>query len=113
MAIREVKGRKRPFVVYWDNPFTKRRESKACATRQEAEKLDALVKYQLKYEREAFRREAMEEDKGPESVSLESLLYLYLKDRKLSLPCLERTMFAVKGILDSVVKLCLPTKICI
>ena len=48
MAIREVKGRKRPFVVYWDNPFTKRRESKACATRQEAEKLDALVKYQLK-----------------------------------------------------------------
>ena len=62
MAIREVKGRKRPFVVYWDNPFTKRRESKACATRQEAEKLDALVKYQLKYEREAFRREAMEED---------------------------------------------------
>lgn len=99
MAIREVKGRKRPFVVYWDNPFTKRRESKACATRQEAEKLDALVKYQLKYEREAFRREAMKEDKGSESVSLESLLYLYLKDRKLSLPCLERTMFAVKGIL--------------
>ncbi len=50
MAIREVKGRKRPFVVYWDNPFTKRRESKACATRQEAEKLDCATPDSIGYE---------------------------------------------------------------
>ena len=40
MAIREVKGRKRPFVVYWDNPFTKRREAKPA---QHARKLKSWM----------------------------------------------------------------------
>lgn len=98
MAIREVKGRKSPFIVYWNNPFTQRRESKACATRKEAEKLDALMLYRLKYEREFFLRQ--EEIAGQtQPHTLESVLYLYLKERNLALSNLERTLFAVKGLL--------------
>ena len=37
MAIRMQKGRSRPFFVYWTNPFTGKRESKSCATREDAD----------------------------------------------------------------------------
>lgn len=98
MAIREVKGRKSPFIVYWNNPFTQRRESKACPTRKDAEKLDALMQYRLKYEREFFLRQ--DEPTGQEQLyTLESVMYLYLKERNLALPNLERTLFAVRGLL--------------
>lgn len=55
MAIRERQGRKKPFLVYWRNPCTLKLESKSVATRAEAEKLNAFVQYQLKYERENFK----------------------------------------------------------
>ena len=54
MAIRERKGRAAPFEVYWINPWTKKRESRSFATRQEAEKEDSLIKHRLKFDRESF-----------------------------------------------------------
>ena len=99
MAIRMQEGRLRPFFVYWQNPFTGRRESKACRTREEAEKLDAFVKYQLQYEREAFRRETVEAP-GPVVQTLESVMYLYLKDRKLALENLRKLLSATSALLE-------------
>ena len=57
MAIRQRKGRKKPWEVYWNNPFTLKRESLYVETEEEAKKQDALKKFQLKYERDFFRRE--------------------------------------------------------
>lgn len=97
MAIRIQKGRKSPFVVYWTNPFTGKRESRSMQTMEEAKKHDAYIKYQLKYERDAFRRE--EEPKKSRANTLESVMYLYLKDRQMEMQNLEKTLFAVKGII--------------
>lgn len=101
MAIREQKGRARPFFVYWTNPFTKKRESRSCETRAEAEKLDAFVKYQLKYERESFRPLKKQEEKGAEEQELtfEGAMYLYLKDRKFSEKALARFLKNAKKVL--------------
>ncbi len=98
MAIREQKGRQRPFFVYWTNPFTGRRESKSCATMEEAQKLDAYVKYQLQFERESFRRGNITEEERKQN--LESLIYMYLKARNLEFANLERTLLAIKGIIE-------------
>lgn len=98
MAIRVQDGRKRPFFVYWTNPFTGRRESVSCETREEAEKQDALIKYQLKYERDAFRRSVAPEPPAA-AHTLESVMYLYLKDRRLTLHNLEKTLHHVRPIL--------------
>ena len=99
MAVREVKGRKRPFVVYWINPFTNRRESKSCATKEDAEKLDAYVKYQLKYERDSFRRDEAADGSAAKQQTLETVLYQYLRERNLDFVNLDRTLHAIKGIL--------------
>jgi len=99
MAIRMQQGRSRPFFVYWQNPFTGRRESKACATKEEAEKLDAYVKYQLRYEREAFRRETVAAP-APVVQTLESVMYLYLKDRKLAVDNLRKLLWSTAAMLE-------------
>ena len=41
MAIRQRKGRKKPWEVYWNNPFTLKRESLYVETEEEAKKQDA------------------------------------------------------------------------
>ena len=43
MAIRQRKGRKKPWEVYWNNPFTLKRESLYVETEEEAKKQDALT----------------------------------------------------------------------
>jgi len=98
MAIRIQTGRKSPFVVYWTNPFTGKSESKAFSIAEDAEKHDAFIKYQLKYERDSFRR--TEEPQQVKANTLESVLYLYLKEKQMEVQNLERTLLAVKGILS-------------
>lgn len=82
MAIRQRVGRKKPWEVYWNNPFTLKRESLYVETEEEAKKQDALKKYQLKYERDLFRREDGSEQKIEHTF--ESAYYLFLKDRRFS-----------------------------
>lgn len=89
MAIRELPGRRKPFQVYYDNPFTKRRTSASFATRMEAEKADALIKYRLKYERESFKpdneEEVRQKRKADDSMpddSLEAIDLAYIQEKK-------------------------------
>ena len=97
MAIRK-RGEK--WQVYWRNPYTQKRESCTVSTVQEAQKKDALVKYQLEYEREKFRREEEEKTKTDASPSLsgatiEEIHYLYLKEKQFP----RRTLYCQIGAL--------------
>lgn len=97
MAIRERKGRKKPWEVYWNNPFTLKRESLYVETEEEAKKQDALKKYQLKYERELFRKEDAGDQKGKHT--LESAYYLYLKEKQFGKIMLGSHLSAMKRAL--------------
>ena len=40
--------------VYWKNPYTGRQQSRTYQTEEEAKKQNALIAYQLQYEKERF-----------------------------------------------------------
>ncbi len=85
MAIRERKGRAAPFEVYWINPWTKKRESRSFADRQEAEKEDSLIKHRLRFDRESFdkgyiyEQETQNEDPA---LTLQASYMLYLREKQ-------------------------------
>ena len=82
MAIRKRDGRAKPWQVYWNNPFTGKRETVSFETQEEAEKEDSLVKHRLKFERESFRHENEEgEDKG-NTITLEAVYMKYLEEKQ-------------------------------
>lgn len=82
MAIQERKGNPLPFRVYWNNPFTGKRQSKSFKTKEEAEKHDALVKFQLQYEKDTFSPTEQKEENADDS--LESTFYTFLKEKQFS-----------------------------
>lgn len=84
MAIRERKGRASPWQVYWNNPLSGKRESANFATRQEAEKHDSLIKHRIKFDRESFRKENVEENGTARDVTLEACYLAYLKEKQFS-----------------------------
>ena len=81
MAIRHRKGRASPWQCYWNNPLTGKRECANFITRAEAEKHDSLVKHRIKFERESFRKEDVEEKEEP-SMTLEMCYLHYLRQKK-------------------------------
>ena len=80
MAIRKRDGRAKPWQVYWNNPFTGKRETISFETKEEAEKEDSLVKHRLKFERESFQNERSEEKQ--KSLTLEAAYILYLEEKQ-------------------------------
>lgn len=82
MAIQKREGRLgTSWRVYWNNPFTGQRQSKTFVNQAEATKYDALVKYQLRFEKERFLpSEPLKEKKADDS--LESVFYSFLKERQ-------------------------------
>ena len=81
MAIRMIK-RAKPYQVYWNNPYTGKRESATFATLKEAEKHDALITYRLKFEKESFLAEAQAEvvPQAPkQATTLEEVCDAYLE----------------------------------
>lgn len=101
MAIRFLKGKKSPYQVYWNNPFTGRRESASFAQETEAKKHDALIKYQIKYERERFRPEEKKDTRAVQNT-LESVYYLYLRDRGFNEKSFEWSLESMRQILTIV-----------
>ncbi len=94
MAIRQRKGRRKPWEVYWNNPFTLKRESLYVETEEEAKKQDALKKYQLKYERDSFRKDEVSETN--QEHTFESVYYLFLKEKHFSEKALNRHLANMK-----------------
>lgn len=81
MAVRERKGRAKPYQVYWNNPFTGKRESKSFTTREEALKEDSLVTYRLKNDRESFQKCGTEE-KEQQKISFEQAFFAFLRKKQ-------------------------------
>lgn len=100
MAIRERKGRASPFQVYWNNPFTGKRESANFATKQEALKHDSLIKHRLKFDRESFRPDDDEEENAEQELTLEQAYLLYLKQKQFSKDNLSRQLCAMHTALE-------------
>lgn len=96
MAIRERKGRASPWQVYWNNPFTGKRECSNFATREEALKENSLIKHRLKFERESFRPENYEEEEEAQEMTLEQAYFLYLREKQFSRKGLETQLLAMR-----------------
>ena len=95
MAIRERKGRAKPWQCYWNNPYTGKRESQSFATREEAEKEDSLVKHRLRFERESFKHENNEKEVNQE-ITLEQAFLLYLREKQFSGTTLEWQFYIMR-----------------
>ena len=67
--------------VYWKNPYTGRQQSKTYQTEEEAKKQNALIAFQLQFEKERFLPSDEQEPKK-EDDSLESTFYAYLREKQ-------------------------------
>lgn len=99
MAIRKRKGRASPYQVYWNNPFTKKRESVSFATLAEARKHDSLVQHRLEHERESFRPE--EEVSLATGGTVREVVALYLAAKKFSGKNLRTMLEHLKHVHDA------------
>ncbi len=96
MAIRKRKGRASPYQVYWNNPFTGKRESASFSDLKDARKHDSLVKHRLEFERETFRPE--DEEPDPTGGTVRELIALYLANSKISPNNMEDTLHHLKSL---------------
>lgn len=96
MAIRFMEdGRKEPWHVYYNHPYTGKRKTEKFADEGEAKKRNAQLKYQLKYERETFlpTDHSQADDSG--ELTVDDVLLMYLRDvaaRKKGLDFAEKNM---------------------
>ena len=98
MAIRK-RNTPTPYQVYWNNPVTGERESKAFANEWDAEKFNAEIRYRLKYEKSSFA--PAEPTPENSKLTLEHLYLLYLKDKAFAEKDLARHLSNMKPILEA------------
>lgn len=100
MAIKRLPGRSLPYRVYWRNPYSKKIETKHFLTLVEAKEHDSLVKHWLKFEPERF---APEDDlPAATGLTVESIVWGYLKDRQLKPKSLRDTIHHLKAVLPEI-----------
>lgn len=78
MAIRKRKNRASPYQVYWNNPYTGKRESQSFETLAEARKHDSFIKHRLAHEKESFKPEQYENNTGS---TVREIVTLYLASK--------------------------------
>jgi integrase len=101
MAIKELKGRAKPYRVYWRNPYTRKIETQHFEKLEDAQKHNSQINHWLKYEPEQF----VPEDAAPESsgaITVESVVWAYLQDRQLKPKSLRDTIYHLKAVLPQV-----------
>ncbi|MCR5813138.1 MAG: site-specific integrase [Desulfovibrio sp.] len=101
MAIRYRKNRKAPWQVYWNNPFTGKRESVSFDTEAEAKKEESLVKHRLKFDRDSFKKEETEEEDTAE-LTVEQVYMLYLKAKNFDKYCLSCHIGKLRWLLNEI-----------
>lgn len=83
MAIRKRKGKSEiSYQVYWNNPYTGKRESKTCHTLAEAKAFDSITRHKLEHETASFKPQELARD--GDDRTLEDAVFLYLKEKKFS-----------------------------
>lgn len=98
MAIRQRNNR---FQVYWNNPFSGKRESVTVDTKPEAIKQDALIKYELQFEREKFRPvETVTREVRQTEQTLEDAFFLFLKEKRYTKQRLNWVLYAGRDALN-------------
>jgi integrase len=105
MAIQHRTDRRLAWRVYWNNPHSGNRESKSFATEAEARKHDSLILHQLRYEPESF---AGIMEQRADALTVEDLVYLYLKDRALTPKNLRFTLLHVRSVLAEIGRVLVP-----
>lgn len=100
MAIIKLKGRAKPFRVYWRNPYTKKLETTHFDNIGDARKHNSQIEHWLKYEPEQFVPE--EELSSSGELTVESVVWAYLKDRQLKPKSLRDTIYHLKAVLPEV-----------
>ncbi len=79
MAIRFMKdGRKKPFHVYYDHPYTGKRVTEPFKEEGEAKQRNAQLKIPVKYERETFLPTDHSQDHDGEPT-VDDVLFMYLR----------------------------------
>ena len=99
MAVRERKGRSKPFQVYWRNPHTGRQESRSFETALEARRYDAEIKYRLEFQPETLKPKAERTTRPAEektALCLEDIFIAYLREKQFSRQHVETYVAAMK-----------------
>lgn len=87
MAIRQRNKSNDGWQVYWNNPFTGKRENRLFPSKGEAEAFDSLTRHQLKYERHVFapkEPKPVKKEKAAAVPTLQECYFLYLKEKQFS-----------------------------
>lgn len=101
MAIRKRKHAHKKmwsYQVYWNNPHTKRRESRTFALLSQAKIFDAHIKHRLKYEKESFSID--QNTLVAQDITLKKLVTLYLQEKRFTPKLTTLFISGVKAILE-------------
>ncbi|KAB1440340.1 tyrosine-type recombinase/integrase [Pseudodesulfovibrio senegalensis] len=101
MAIKELKGRAKPFRVYWRNPYTKKIQTAHFTELRDAREHDSQIKHWLEFEPERFAPEEEVQASG-QDLTVEGIVWAYLKDRQLKPKSLRDTIYHLKKVLPIV-----------
>lgn len=104
MAIRYRQGRASPWQCYWNNPLTGKRECANFVTEEDAKKHDSLIKHRIRFERESFKKEEMEEQGEGSVLTLEACYLCYLKQKQFNRNAIHWQMDAMRFPLRKVGK---------
>ncbi len=102
MAIRYRKD-KNSWQVYWNNPYTGRRESKSFATEAEAKKEESLIKHRLKFDRDSFKKGGTKsQEENTSELTVEQVYLLYLKAKAYSKADIARQVSNLRWIFGEI-----------
>ena len=97
MAIRTRKNRAAQYQVYWNNPYTGKRESKSFEDHEKALAFDSLIQHRLRFEKESFRIAMTQDGSAP---TIEDATYLYLNEKRFSPKDTEKFLSAMSSIFE-------------
>lgn len=96
MAIRTRKDRVAQYQVYWNNPYTGKRESKSFELHKEAQAFDSLIQHRLRFEKESFKPDSVIDKSS--ALTLEDATYLYLNEKRFQPKDTEKFLSAMTSI---------------
>lgn len=83
MAIRKRKGSNGiSYQVYWNNPYTGKREGKTFHTLAEARAFDSITKHRLEHQTTFFKPQEL--SRNGDERTIEDAVFLYLREKKFS-----------------------------
>lgn len=99
MAIRIRKNRAAQYQVYWNNPYTGKRESKSFEDHEKALAFDSLIQHRLRFEKESFRSAITQ---NGNTSTIEDATYLYLNEKRFSPKDTEKFLSAMTSIFEHI-----------